>query len=107
MTEDTKDRRTDRGFSRRDLFKRAGMAGAMAAVSPEVFDRTLGTVADAAADIAQLRSPAPARLPLESLTAAEAETLEAIGTLAGGLALYGGVCVMHLCLLARWVSGGA
>ena len=27
--------------------------------------------------------------------------------LAGGLALYGGVCVMHLCLLARWVSGGA
>ena len=27
--------------------------------------------------------------------------------LAGGLALYGGVCVMHLYLLARWVSGGA
>jgi hypothetical protein len=27
--------------------------------------------------------------------------------LVGGLALYGGVCVMHLCLLARWVSGGA
>jgi hypothetical protein len=27
--------------------------------------------------------------------------------LAGGLALYGAVCVMHLCLLARWVSGGA
>ena len=27
--------------------------------------------------------------------------------LAGGVALYGGVCVMHLCLLARWASGGA
>jgi gluconate 2-dehydrogenase gamma chain len=78
MTEDTKDSRTDRGFSRRDLFKRAGMAGAIAAVSPEVFDRALGTVADASADIPQLTSPAPARLPLESLTAAEAETLEAI-----------------------------
>ena len=27
--------------------------------------------------------------------------------LAGGVALYGGVCVMHLCLLVRWVGGGA
>ena len=29
------------------------------------------------------------------------------GALAGGLALYGGVCVMHLWLLVRWVGGGA
>jgi hypothetical protein len=27
--------------------------------------------------------------------------------LAGGVALYGGVCLMHLWLLVRWVSGGA
>jgi hypothetical protein len=29
------------------------------------------------------------------------------GALAGGVALYGGVCLMHLWLLVRWVSGGA
>jgi len=29
------------------------------------------------------------------------------GALAGGLALYGGVCLMHLWLLVRWVGGGA
>ena len=27
--------------------------------------------------------------------------------LAGGVALYGGVCVLHLWLLVRWVGGGA
>jgi hypothetical protein len=29
------------------------------------------------------------------------------GALAGGLALYGGVCMLHLWLLVRWVGGGA
>jgi uncharacterized protein DUF5658 len=29
------------------------------------------------------------------------------GALAGGLALYGGVCVLHVWLLVRWVGGGA
>jgi hypothetical protein len=29
------------------------------------------------------------------------------GALAGGVALYGGVCLMHLWLLVRWVGGGA
>jgi len=36
-----------------------------------------------------------------------AQVVLARRALAGGLALYGGVCVMHLCLLARWVGGGA
>jgi Domain of unknown function (DUF5658) len=35
------------------------------------------------------------------------QVLLARRALAGGVVLYGGVCVMHLCLLARWVSGGA
>lgn len=29
------------------------------------------------------------------------------GALAGGVALYVLVCVVHLCLLVRWVGGGA
>ena len=29
------------------------------------------------------------------------------GALAGGVALYGGVCLLHLWLLVRWVGGGA
>ena len=29
------------------------------------------------------------------------------GALAGGVALYVLVCVLHLCLLVRWVGGGA
>jgi hypothetical protein len=29
------------------------------------------------------------------------------GALAGGLTLYGGVCMLHLWLLVRWVGGGA
>jgi len=29
------------------------------------------------------------------------------GALAGGVALYGGVCLMHLWLLVRWVGVGA
>jgi hypothetical protein len=29
------------------------------------------------------------------------------GALAGGIALYGAVCMLHLWLLVRWVGGGA
>jgi gluconate 2-dehydrogenase gamma chain len=63
-----------KGVSRRDLLKRAGLAGA-----------ALTVPMSAANAVAQSRSapsapsaPAPSREPLESLTAAEAETLEAI-----------------------------
>lgn len=56
-------------ISRRDLLKRAGAAGAMAAVPTP----TVSPVAEAAG-----QAPAPAREPLETLSPGEAETLEAM-----------------------------
>ena len=54
------------------------MAGAIAAVPADVLGRAVAAVPDAALETAQLPSPAASRAPLESLTSAESETLEAI-----------------------------
>ena len=58
----------DGRLSRRELLKRAGIAGAAVVVAPEVFDAA--PQAPAAAPIA--------REPLEALTTAEADVLEAV-----------------------------
>jgi gluconate 2-dehydrogenase gamma chain len=63
-------------FNRRELLKRAGLAGVAAVVAPAVES---GGAADAAPTV--LQAPATAaipREPLESLTAAEADVLEAV-----------------------------
>ena len=52
------------GFSRRELLRRAGMAGAVAALPAHVASAT--------------RWPIPAQVPFETLTAAESDTLESI-----------------------------
>ncbi len=65
----------ERGLSRRDLLKRAGWAGAVAALTPAV-----AGVAGAGG-VAAAPPPAAApivREPLEALTAAEADVLEAV-----------------------------
>ena len=71
------DRREGRGFSRRELLKRAGFVGAAAAVPVGVFAPALAA-APAPAAPAPSAAAAPARESLETLTAAEADTLEAI-----------------------------
>jgi len=64
-------------LSRRELLKRAGLAGAAAVVAPAVVDG--GATADAAPAVSQAPATAPIpREPLESLTAAEADVLEAV-----------------------------
>ena len=64
-----------RGLSRRNLFKRAGVVGVVAATSG-------ATLALNASVTAQAQTPAPAAPPpleaLETLTAAESDILEAI-----------------------------
>ena len=65
-----------KGVSRRDLLKRAGLAGAALTITPAVSD---GAAAPARPATASPQSPAPPRRePIENLTAAEADTLEAI-----------------------------
>jgi gluconate 2-dehydrogenase gamma chain len=67
-----------KGVSRRDLFKRAGMAGAALTIplAPALPDDSLAQARPAVAPPAQ--SVAPRREPIENLTAAEADMLEAI-----------------------------
>lgn len=71
-------RRSDQTFSRRELFRRAGIAGAIAAVPAEGFNQASEAVPGSAKEIAQLQSASSSRAPLETLTSAEAETLEAV-----------------------------
>jgi gluconate 2-dehydrogenase gamma chain len=61
-------------ISRRELLKRAGLAGAAAMVTPFESGDARGQAARAAGPAAR----APARAPLEQLTAAEADVLDAI-----------------------------
>ena len=68
---------SDGRLSRRELLKRAGLAGAAAAIAPSVANRGYGSVQLAAAAQLPARSPI-VREPLESLTAAEADILEAV-----------------------------
>ena len=75
MPNDTDDQQdVPRGLSRRNFFKRAGIAGTLAA--------TAGTpLALTTAETARAQTPAPAAPPLEALetlTAAESDVLEAI-----------------------------
>ena len=64
-------------LSRRELLKRAGIVGAAAAVAPaEMFVRAEALIRPVEASPSQLE--AAAHEPLETLTAAEAETLEAM-----------------------------
>ena len=67
---------SDGRLSRRELLKRAGLAGAAAAIGPAVAN---ARAADEAAvdDVAQTPAAIP-REPLEALTAAEADVLEAV-----------------------------
>jgi gluconate 2-dehydrogenase gamma chain len=67
-------------ISRRDLLKRVAVVGAAAAVPPEVARSFEGRAGDAesAAPRADANGMAVAREPLENLTAAEADLLEAI-----------------------------
>ena len=76
MPDETDDQRdTPRGLSRRNLFKRAGVVGVVAATSGT-------TLALTTAVTARAQTPAPAtpllREALETLTAAESDLLEAI-----------------------------
>ena len=75
MPNDTDDQQdVPRGLSRRNLFKRAGIVGTLAATAGT-------TLALTAAGTARAQTPAPAAPPLEALetlTAAESDILEAI-----------------------------
>ena len=75
MPNDTDDQQdAPRGLSRRNLFKRAGIVGTLAATAGT-------TLALTAAGTARAQTPAPAAPPLEALetlTAAESDILEAI-----------------------------
>ena len=71
----------DRGISRRELLKRAGFVGAAAAIIPAaaVTSAPAGIAPGAtSATSAVAAAPALAREPLETLTAAESDVLEAI-----------------------------
>jgi len=70
------ERRGGSDLSRRDLLKRAGILGAAAAVP--VADLAPAGAAEPARRVAQARPVTPARESLETLTAAESDTLEAI-----------------------------
>src|SRR5256886_2249209 len=63
-------------FSRRDLLKRAGMLGAAATVQVGGLDPA--GAAEPARKVAQARAAMPVRESLETLTAVESDTLEAI-----------------------------
>jgi len=64
------------GFSRRELLKRAGIVGAVAAVP--VGGLAPAEAAAPARNLAPARAAAPVRESLETLTAFESDTLEAI-----------------------------
>lgn len=66
-----------KGVSRRDLLKRAGLAGAALTIPATALPGDATEQARPAAP-SQGQSAAPRREPVENLTAAEAETLEAI-----------------------------
>src|SRR5437879_9709544 len=70
------ERRGGSDFSRRDLLKRAGMLGAAATVQVGGLDPA--GAAEPARKVAQARAAMPVRESLETLTAAESDTLEAI-----------------------------
>ena len=70
------ERRGGSDFSRRDLLKRTGMLGAAATV--HVVGLAPAGAAEPARKVAQARSTMPVRESLETLTAAESDTLEAI-----------------------------
>jgi gluconate 2-dehydrogenase gamma chain len=67
----------DARLSRRELLKRAGLAGAAAAIGPAVTSREAGDAA-VAEPLAQTATAPVPREPLEALTAAEADVLEAV-----------------------------
>jgi gluconate 2-dehydrogenase gamma chain len=68
---------SDGRLSRRELLKRAGLAGAAAAMAPAVSDAHAAPAATAAAAQAPPAAAVP-REPLEALTAVEADVLEAV-----------------------------
>ena len=68
----------DRGFSRRDLLKRAGWVGAASAIIPVAAVVTSPAEPAVAQVPATAATAALAREPLETLTAAESDVLEAI-----------------------------
>jgi len=69
-----------RVISRRDILRRAGLAGAAAVTAPAAFVATVEAAAPAAAQKAQTAAPAPAqrREAVENLTAADADLLDAV-----------------------------
>jgi gluconate 2-dehydrogenase gamma chain len=73
MPKDTKDRGAPHVLSRRSLFKQLGVAGTVAAVSETSLAPAIGAHPAHAAS-----SPVPSGEALETLTAAEADVLEAI-----------------------------
>jgi gluconate 2-dehydrogenase gamma chain len=78
MADETRDRQEERGLSRRELLKRAGMAGAVAAVPVDVLGRAVGSTALASLEALTQAPAAVRRERLETLTAAESDALEAI-----------------------------
>jgi gluconate 2-dehydrogenase gamma chain len=73
------DRRDERRLSRRQLLKRAGMAGAAAAVPAEVLGQAVAATLDAPlTQLGQGTASASKREAPETLSSAEADTLEAI-----------------------------
>ncbi|MGH9145313.1 MAG: gluconate 2-dehydrogenase subunit 3 family protein [Vicinamibacterales bacterium] len=75
---ETTKRHGNRGFSRRELLRRAGIAGAVAAIPAEVLGRAVASMPGAVPTTVQQASTTPRREALETLTSAESETLEAI-----------------------------
>jgi len=67
---------SDGRLSRRELLKRAGLAGAAAAIAPAVANAPVSATSAGAAQSAA--SAAVTREPLEALTAVEADVLEAV-----------------------------
>ena len=73
MPKATVDSHTSSALSRRGLLKRLGLAGAAAAISPIPVETS-----SAASTSSASAAPAPIGEALETLTAAEADVLEAI-----------------------------
>jgi len=65
-------------ITRRELLRRAGLASAAAAIAPSVAGGHAAAAATDADAVAQAPASAIAREPLEALTAAEADILEAV-----------------------------
>jgi gluconate 2-dehydrogenase gamma chain len=68
----------DRGISRRELLRRAGMAGAVAAVPAGVLGRAVASMPGVVPSTGPQTMTTQRREALETLTSAESETLEAI-----------------------------